>query len=335
MTRLILLVSAAIFASSANAGGPSKFYVVTVLVPNSDGLFYYRVLDVRQDGADSIVRYARIAPRNSQCLREIVQAVEARVRDTTPAQLVGENNPCAVSPGALRSKIGKGVWRTGDSASVSTGVVAQCDSRTISFTLPTIEQGRLKRLTEAHPEMVHLWSLVHEVVEKTFSSKDMFRNRTEQDDLALQREGEKLVPDLVAGRFDAGLKKALHATGESQNSFRSILGNDSRPFSFSDAREVPRLLNADRYRFRHFVAPSYPRLAKMARIQGPVELKLTVERVTGKVVGVTLVLGHPLLAGAAIEAAKQWQFEPESLQSETVNVILDFEIRCPMPAMID
>jgi TonB family protein len=69
-------------------------------------------------------------------------------------------------------------------------------------------------------------------------------------------------------------------------------------------------------------------LALQARIQGRVELQLTVQPETGQVNGVTVVSGHPLLTPAAANAAKQWRFIPDSVPSEMVNVTLDFTIRC-------
>src|SRR5262252_3797072 len=50
--------------------------------------------------------------------------------------------------------------------------------------------------------------------------------------------------------------------------------------------------------------PTYPPLAKAARIEGSVQLMLEVGA-TGAVVRVVPLSGHPLLIGAATDAAKQ------------------------------
>lgn len=54
--------------------------------------------------------------------------------------------------------------------------------------------------------------------------------------------------------------------------------------------------------------PIYPPLARQARISGEVELALGL-RPDGTVKSASLVSGHPILAGVAIESAKQSQFE--------------------------
>lgn len=54
--------------------------------------------------------------------------------------------------------------------------------------------------------------------------------------------------------------------------------------------------------------PIYPPLARQARINGEVELVLGL-RPDGTVASVSLVSGHPILTGVAIESANQSQFE--------------------------
>jgi len=180
--------------------------------------------------------------------------------------------------------------------------------------------------------MARLWYLTSEITDPVFGSKDIFHDRTEADDLALQRAGEKLAPELISGRFDVGLAAAVKGGVGAWHSpsFRSLLADYRGPVSAVESRAsyVPQLVNAQAYRFSHFVAPSYPRLAMQARIKGKVELRLALEPATGKVSGAQAVSGHPLLKQSAIDAAKQWRFEPNSINSETLSLTLDFAFRC-------
>ena len=59
----------------------------------------------------------------------------------------------------------------------------------------------------------------------------------------------------------------------------------------------------------HRVEPVYPDLAQFANIEGVVILDAIVDT-AGHVQTVTLLRGHPVLAKAAIEAVKQWQYQP-------------------------
>jgi protein TonB len=67
------------------------------------------------------------------------------------------------------------------------------------------------------------------------------------------------------------------------------------------------------------VQPIYPPLARQARIQGEVRLSVLVDR-NGGVKDVSVIQGHPMLAPAAVNAVKQWQFEPLLLNGNPVEV---------------
>jgi protein TonB len=67
------------------------------------------------------------------------------------------------------------------------------------------------------------------------------------------------------------------------------------------------------------VQPTYPPLARQARIQGTVILQAQISK-TGDIENLTLVSGHPMLAPAAIEAVKQWKYRPYILNGEPVEV---------------
>src|SRR6201993_1675226 len=57
------------------------------------------------------------------------------------------------------------------------------------------------------------------------------------------------------------------------------------------------------------VNPTYPPLARQARIQGTVILQAEISK-NGDIENLRLVSGHPMLAPAAIDAVKQWKYRP-------------------------
>src|ERR1700689_5068041 len=86
------------------------------------------------------------------------------------------------------------------------------------------------------------------------------------------------------------------------------------------------------------VPPVYPPLARQARIQGTVILKVQITK-SGDVANIQLVSGHPMLAPAAIEAVKQWKYDPYVLNGESVEVETDVAVnftlagRAPAPGV--
>ena len=67
------------------------------------------------------------------------------------------------------------------------------------------------------------------------------------------------------------------------------------------------------------VQPTYPPLARSARIQGPVILEAVISK-AGTIDNLRVVSGHPMLVGAAIEAVSQWRYRPYILNGEAVEV---------------
>ena len=68
------------------------------------------------------------------------------------------------------------------------------------------------------------------------------------------------------------------------------------------------------------IDPSYPELAKRARVAGIVLLQVAVDE-QGMVRDVKLIRGHPLLNQSAIDAVRQWRYSPTLLNGEPVPVI--------------
>jgi TonB family protein len=69
------------------------------------------------------------------------------------------------------------------------------------------------------------------------------------------------------------------------------------------------------------VQPAYPELARKMNLVGTVKIEVVVAP-NGSVKDARVVGGHPVLAGAALDAAKKWRFEPASTESSGV---IDFK----------
>jgi TonB family protein len=65
------------------------------------------------------------------------------------------------------------------------------------------------------------------------------------------------------------------------------------------------------------VQPVYPELAKRMNITGTARIEVMVAT-NGIVKEAKIVGGHPVLAGAALDAVKKWRFEPAANESSGV-----------------
>lgn len=73
------------------------------------------------------------------------------------------------------------------------------------------------------------------------------------------------------------------------------------------------------------VTPHYPPAAKESRTQGKVTLEVTVGK-DGKVVNVTVKDGDSVLAEAAVEAVKDWEYEPARKKGEPVECMMTVDV---------
>jgi protein TonB len=73
------------------------------------------------------------------------------------------------------------------------------------------------------------------------------------------------------------------------------------------------------------VIPAYPQLAKAARISGTVKLVGVIAR-DGRIERLQVLSGHPLLVAAAVEAVRQWIYQPTLLSGEPVEVIAPIDV---------
>jgi periplasmic protein TonB len=65
--------------------------------------------------------------------------------------------------------------------------------------------------------------------------------------------------------------------------------------------------------------PTYPQIAKTARIQGQVVLQATISK-QGTIQGLHAISGPPMLYQSAIDAVRQWRYKPYILNGEPVEV---------------
>jgi TonB family protein len=80
------------------------------------------------------------------------------------------------------------------------------------------------------------------------------------------------------------------------------------------------------------IQPTYPPLAIQARISGVIRCKVTIGT-DGTVRSIRILSGHPLLVSAAMEALKEWKFQPPAVQGD-YRVEIPFTLADLSPAAV-
>jgi protein TonB len=65
--------------------------------------------------------------------------------------------------------------------------------------------------------------------------------------------------------------------------------------------------------------PSYPAIAKAARVQGTVVLQATISK-TGTIENLRVISGNAMLQSSALDAVRSWRYRPYLLNGEPVEV---------------
>lgn len=78
------------------------------------------------------------------------------------------------------------------------------------------------------------------------------------------------------------------------------------------------------------VPPAYPRQAIQMHVQGAVQLQAMIDK-QGRITGVKVLKGDPILARAAIEAVNQWRYKPYFLDGQPVDIQTQITVNFKLP----
>jgi TonB family protein len=121
--------------------------------------------------------------------------------------------------------------------------------------------------------------------------------------------------------FDEHLRVTLAPVGENQAAL-VISAPEAKPEAPQAIRVGPRVMQA---KLVQQARPIYPPEAKAARIQGTVQLAATIGP-DGTMQHLEVISGHPLLVPAAMEAVRQWVYEPTLLNGNPVAVQTSIDV---------
>ncbi len=136
---------------------------------------------------------------------------------------------------------------------------------------------------------------------------------------------QELPPDMGAVGVVGGVPGGVPG-GQAGGVLGGIIGTGSAP---PPPKETPKRIRVggqvQTAKLINKVQPVYPPLAKQARIQGTVRLQAIIAK-DGSVVELQVLSGHPLLQQAALDAVRQWRYQPTLLNGEPVEVITTIDV---------
>jgi len=302
---------------------PQSFYVATFAHDS------WTIVDVQPaSGVDTRVRFIRVYPA---CGTYRIDESEYLFENVSVAGLAAGADICA-DEGAvaeiIQSSEKKGEDLFGEE---SQGTAARCGSQVYVHKLPPVESLRFSRVETRAPRVAALWALSQRISERFMkeAGRDLFLHSPWESRPAEERQrAEAAAVEIRNGDFDL-------ATPELPD-YRRIDGRSK----LSDVMPDPQESTAPEHNsvvvphqdiqglLIHEVTVSYPQMANIAHIGGDVEVEVSIDPETGKVISAVAKSGHPILQQAATEAIRQWVII-RYCGPNPLSLTVHFEFHCP------
>jgi hypothetical protein len=211
------------------------------------------------------------------------------------------------------------------------GISAQCGSGEVIQHLPTPESLRFAALEVKAPRLAASWTLFQEVGQRytLATGKDPWlRTSSLPREQRLERLplAEQAAIELRNGDFDLAtpeLPAGWRPNGDSKLS--QIVPQVAEATAPEDYGVVE---NLDHLGVQTYEDIQYPQMAKIAHIQGDVNLVVSIDSPTGSVVNVAAQPGHPMLTQAATDAVNKWIFLHPYFGPNPLSIKVHFEVHC-------
>ena len=165
--------------------------------------------------------------------------------------------------------------------------------------------------------------VIHKPVQHLMDAGKLVQPKAIPKDIKIIKEDAE-PPDMggMAGGVPGGV-----AGGSSGGVLGGIIGGagNAPPPPKVTPRRVTVGGNVQAARLVNRVQPLYPPLARQTRISGTVKLHAIIGK-NGAVEQLQVVSGHPLLVQSALDAVRQWRYQPTLLNGDPVEVDTEIDV---------
>jgi TonB family protein len=271
---------------------------------------------------------------NRNCAHVVtVKAVEHVLPNLTAAKVAGKFKLCSYPEddfaGVIQVAKRNDIEPESLEAAANVTIVAKCGTQERLYELPDPDLLKFEALKRADLRIAALWDLKDDVEERAFGKDFAFSKATIQQSKEQQELGAKIVPEILAGKFDSGFADTTCPFAECRDhNAKSALQGYAGSIEDRDPAFV-QLLNPASLHLLNFDLPPYPREAQRAGAQGEVRLKIFFDPSTGAVTNAEPLSGDDQLQDAAVNAVRAWHFETGVGLKSPVEATLRFGFHCP------
>jgi TonB family protein len=322
MRKCALVFVAILVCASAAARGPRPDAAVPTQLEIGRHTFfdfgpptdYYEVLVVSQTENGSSIERMTLTPGYA-CTPAKVEIASALISESV-ADLLGKTNPCAIPEKELRREL-KRCKKCLVFSGANVAMEVECGAQTRIIRADILDRDMFDPApnTPQHTSWtMQLLEKLDKAVGPGVMEKPIFP--VAQEDVSAKVDyGAQNIVDIASGKYDQLFQGAPDKLSDL---YRAALAYPPQPsiHLVSSAPIAP----------MEFISPVYPPLAKLARVEGQVGLKLTVDQL-GSPSKIMFASGNPLLRGATEDAVKRWKF-PVEAANQQVEVTIEFKTNC-------
>jgi TonB family protein len=279
---------------------------------------FYELFVVRQVANRISVEKITLTPAGACTQPAKVETASASMTESIP-ELLGKTNPCTIPEKELRREL-KRCKKCLVFSGANVAMEVQCGTQSRIVRADILDRDMFDPApnTPEHTSWtMRLLARLDDAVGPGVMDKPIFPV-SEKEGLTTARADSETLQELSSGRYDLLFQGATDKASEVYH------GAQNRP-----PLPTVKLLSSSPFQPEVFVAPGYPPLARLARVEGLVVVKVDVNE-SGGTGNLIVESGHPLLQPAVKGSAINWKF-PKDAVNQKVELKIEFTANCAGP----
>jgi hypothetical protein len=279
---------------------------------------FYELFIVHQTVSGTSIERITLTPPGNICIAPAKFETVSRAMSGTPAELLGSTNPCTIPEKELRGEL-KRCKNCLVFSGVKVVMQVQCGTQTRLIRSDILDRDMFDPTTKTPKHTswtIELLQRLDSAVGPGVIDAVRIFPIPETDQPAASTPDSGILRELSAGKYDPLFQEA-----------------PDKPSDLYHASQIPRplpkiqLVSSVPLQPDVFVQPVYPPLARMARVEGALSFKFSINN-DGGATSLIFESGHPLLRGAVADAVNRWRF-PKDSAGQQVEAKIEFILNCP------
>jgi len=212
------------------------------------------------------------------------------------------------------------------------GIEAQCGTQKVIHHLPVSDLLHFETLEAKAPRIAALWTLGKDIQQRYTSTGEqllIYFSPAWDEIRAQQRHlSQQAAIEIRNGHYDLALPEiSPHWRFDEQTRLSQVIPDLEE--ATGPEQDFGVVENVEQLGLKESQKIPYPQMGRIAHIEGDVTLSVYVDEVSGSVLNVAVLSGHPILARSATDAISAWKFLPPYRGENPLHLVVHYKVHCP------